>query len=240
MKALTCSRRRWLLNATVLPLVLSATTALADEVVSAIQIIKEAEISVNRARVKYRKSGDLDDLLQAAKGVLIFPHFYKAGFFVGGAYGDGVLLSLMPEGGFSDPAFYRITAASIGFQFGLQSAVLLYIINSEKAMTSILDDEFKLGATAGLSIGPFGVGGEEATTTNLSHDITAYSTSTGLFAGGALEGATIKPRKDWNAAVYGVGNDDPRSILQRTKINAAIKLREALVRNIYSSEPGLN
>ena len=44
---------------------------------------------------------------------------------------------------------------------------------------------------------------------------------------GYLLGAVIKPRKDWNAGVYGVGNDDPQAIIQRDKLRAAAKILES-------------
>ena len=79
-----------------------------------------------------------------------------------------------------------------------------------------------------MSIGTLGIGAEAATTTNVGQDILAYSKTSGLFAGGAFEGAVIKPRKDWNTAVYGVGNDNPSAIVQRNQLRTAATLKDAL------------
>ena len=227
------SRRDMLCGLTLLPLTIATAPAHADDIQSARHILDEASITVEKVRDDTRKSGEMDGLLQEAKGALIIPRFYKAGFFFGGAYGDGVLLSRMPEGGFSDPAFYRMVAGSFGLQFGMQSSAIVFLILTEKGLNAVLEDEFKLGATAGIAIASLGMGVEGATTTHLGQDIVAYSTGFGLFAGGALEGALIRPRKDWNAAVYGVSNDDPRAITQRSGLHAALNLRDALTRNIY-------
>ena len=92
-------------------------------------------------------------------------------------------------------------------------------------------NEFKLGANVGMTIGSIGVGAEAATTTNIGKDIVAYSTNAGLFAGGSFEGAVIRPRKDLNAAVYGLENDDPRAVVQRNQLRAATSLKDILGNN---------
>ena len=176
-----------------------AAPARADDVVDARQVLDEAAITVERVRTQLKP--DMDDALARAKAVLVIPSFYKAGFIVGAAYGDGVLVTRQPDGTFGDPAFYRMTAGSIGLQIGMNSSEVIFAI---------------------------GVGAEAATTTNVGNDILAYSKASGLFAGGALEGAVIKPRKDWNAAVYGVGNDNPAAIVQRNQLRTAAHLRDVL------------
>jgi len=200
----------------------------ADDTINARAIIDEAAITVERVREETKGRGDLDDLLQRAKGVLIVPSYYKAGFIVGGAYGDGVLLARQPDNSFGDPSFYRMTSGSVGLQIGMQSAAMVFVILTERGLSAVLNDEFKLGANASMSIGTVGVGAEAATTTNIGKDIVAYSKNSGLFAGGALEGAVIRPRRDWNAAVYGVGNDNPVAIVQRSKLSAASRLKDVL------------
>ena len=211
------------------PLLLTARAYAADDTINARQIIDEAAITVERVRDEVKP--DMDNALEQAKAVLIIPSFYKAGFIIGAAYGDGVLLQRQPDGRFGDPSFVRMTAGSLGLQIGANSSAIIFTILTEKGLSSVLNDEFKLGANAGMSIGPLGVGAEAATTTNVGRDILAYSKSSGLFAGGAFEGAVIKPRKDWNAAVYGVGNDNPTAIVQRSKLSAAARLKDVLAAN---------
>ena len=203
-----------------------AAPAHADDVVDARQVLDEAAITVERVRTQLKP--DIDDAISRAKAVLIIPSFYKAGFIVGAAYGDGVLMTRQSDGTFGDPAFYRMTAGSIGLQIGMNSSEVIFAILTEKGLSAVLNDEFKLGANVGMSIGTIGVGAEAATTTNVGNDILAYSKASGLFAGGALEGAVIKPRKDWNAAVYGVGNDNPTAIVQRNQLRTAAHLRDVL------------
>lgn len=227
------SRRRLAQSLLIAPAALALISpAYADDTLDARQIIDESSITVERVRAEMRPSPDMDNLLSRAKGVLIIPSYYKAGFILGGAYGDGVLLGRMPDGSFGDPAFYRMTSGSIGLQIGMQSAAIVFMILTEKGMSAVLNDEFKLGANVGMTIGSLGVGAEAATTTNVGKDIVAYSKNAGLFAGGAFEGAVIKPRKDWNAAVYGVGNDNPQAIVQRSKLRTAATLKDVLAKDL--------
>lgn len=206
----------------------NVTPAYADDVLDARHTMEEAAITVDRLREETSKSHEMDNLLAEAKGVLIIPSFYKAGFFIGGAYGDGVLLKKISKTEFGDPAFYRMTAGSLGLQFGMQSAEMVFVIRTEKGLSAVLNDEFKMGANASIAVGSIGAGAEAATTTHVGQDIVAYSKNSGLFAGGALEGAAIKPRKDWNAAVYGVDATDPRLIIQRNGLRAAMNLKDTL------------
>ena len=207
-----------------------------DDVTDARHIIEEAVITVERVRDEMKPSPDISDILRRSKGVIVIPNYYKASFIFGAAYGDGVLLARRPEGGFGDPAFYRMTAGSIGLQAGGHSAAIVFMILTEKGLSAVLNNEFKLGANVGMTLGSIGVGAEAATTTNVGKDIIAYSTSAGLFAGGSFEGAIIRPRKDLNAAVYGVGNDDPRAIVQRDQLRTATTLKDVLDRNAYPAE----
>lgn len=212
-------------------------TAHADDVMEARHVIDNAKIAVERVRAEHRPSEQLDSLLRRAKGVLVIPSYYKASFIIGGSYGDGVLLRRGADGAFSDPAFYRMTSGSIGLQAGMQSAEIMFLILTDKGMQAILDDEFKIGANVGISIGAVGAGAEAATTTNVGNDIVAYSRNAGLFAGGSFEGSVIKPRKDWNAAVYGVDMAGTDGIVRRNQLVYADELKQALVAQIYPQQP---
>lgn len=225
------------LAVSLLTLTTGSGPILADEAQEARILIDSAKIAVERVRAEHRPSDQLDSLLARATGVLVIPSYYKAGFILGGSFGDGVLLKRLPDGKFGDPAFYRMTAGSIGLQAGMQSAEIMFIILTEKGLQAVLDDEFKMGANVGISIGAVGAGAEAATTTNVGNDIVAYSRNAGLFAGGSFEGGVINPRKDWNAAVYGIDLAGPDGIVRRNQLIYADGLKQALVANIYPTQP---
>jgi len=231
---------RTMIIALATTLISMAAPARADDAMDARHIIDTAAVAVERVRAEHRPSEQLDSLLKRARGVLVIPSYYKASFIIGGSFGDGVLMKRNEEGMFGDPAFYRMTSGSIGLQAGMQSAEIIFIILTDNGMQAVLDDEFKIGANVGISIGAIGAGAEAATTTNVGNDIVAYSRNTGLFAGSSFEGSVIKPRKDWNAAVYGVDLAGTDGIVGRNQLVYADELKATLVTEVYSQEPQLN
>ena len=218
----------------------TSSVSRADDAMDARHIIDSAKIAIERVRAEHRPSEQLDSALKRARGVLVIPSYYKAGFIIGGSYGDGILLKRQADGTFGDPAFYRMTSGSIGLQAGMQSAEIMFLILTDKGMAAVLEDEFKLGATVGISVGAVGAGAEAATTSNVGNDIVAYSRNAGLFAGGSFEGSVIKPRKDWNAAVYGVDQSAPLGIVGRNQLLYANDLKQALIVEIYTQDPQVN
>jgi len=211
-----------------------------EDAMKARHVIDEAKVAVERVRAEHKPSDQLESMLAKARGVLVIPSYYKAGFIVGVSYGDGVLLKRQRDGTFGDPAFYRMTSGSIGLQAGMQSAETMFLILTDKGMQAMLDDEFKLGANVGISVGTVGAGTEASTTTNIGNDIVAYSSNAGLFAGGAFEGSVIKPRKDFNAAVYGIDSANPEGIVNRAQLFYADGLKKTLVSQVYAQEPQVN
>jgi len=147
-------------------------------------------------------SSDARSLLRRAKGVMVCPQIFKAGFFIGGS-GGGCIMSGRNDQGWSNPAFYGLASGSFGFQFGVQDAQVIFIVLTEKGLQALLDSQFKFGADASVAVATVGAGIAGSTTAALQADIVAYSTTRGLFAGVSLDGSLISTRSDWNAAYYG-------------------------------------
>ncbi len=171
----------------------------------------------------------LKEFTERASGVLILPQLVKGGFIVGGEGGSGVLLVKGSDGTWSNPAFYTLAAGSIGLQIGAQVSEVVFTFMNQGAVDAILESEIKFGADLSLAVGPFGAGVEASTTANLDVDIYAFSSSVGLFGGGAFEGAKLFTRKNYNSSYYGAGAT-PRAItIERTFSNPhSEKLRAAL------------
>ena len=214
--------------------------AFADETTEARQIIDEAVIASERVRDEQKSSPTLENLLKRAQGVFIIPSFYKAGFILSAAYGDGVLLKRNGAGEFGDPAFYRMSAGGIGLQIGMQSSEVMFLIMTQEGIDAFMDDEFKLGANVGIAVGPVGAGAEAANSTDLGEPIYAYSVAGGLFAGFALDGAVINPRADLNAAIYGVNQNEPQRIVDGNTLQYAGKLKSALQQELFATSPTIN
>lgn len=147
----------------------------------------------------------LPDLLERARGVLIVPQLFKAGFIIGGEAGRGVLLAQdLSAGSWSNPAFFDVGSASLGLQVGVSETQLVLVVMTDRGLESLLSDRINVGADASVAAGPVGAAAKAATTsTELDADIYAYGTSEGLFAGVAIEGGLLVPDEDANLAFYG-------------------------------------
>ncbi|HVJ52846.1 MAG TPA: lipid-binding SYLF domain-containing protein [Aliidongia sp.] len=167
-----------------------------------------------------KEFGNARELLQRARGVLIVPSLVKGGFFVGGEGGEGVLLSRKGARSWSDPAFYTLASASFGLQIGIEQAELVLIIMNEKALNAVMQDEFKIGAQAGVAIATLGSTAEASTTSNLNADIVVWSSSSGAYAGITLNGSIIKPRHEWDAAYYGHATTTSDIVVKESAKNA--------------------
>ena len=168
--------------------------------------------------------------LPDAKAVAVFPQVLKAGFFVGGEGGNGVLLAKNVDGSWSEPAFYTMGAGSFGLQIGAQDTEVILVVRNEGALNAILEDQAKLGADAAVTAGVYGIGAEAATTTNLGVDVLAFANSRiGGFVGASVEGAVIARRQDMNEAVYGTGMTPAKIIADpNAKMARAERLKSAL------------
>ena len=140
-----------------------------------------------------------------------------------------MLLVKGSDGTWSNPAFYTLAAGSIGLQIGGEVSEVVFTLMNQGAVDAMLDSEIKFGADISIAIGPFGAGAEASTTTNLDADVYAFSSSVGLFGGGALEGAKLFTRESYNSSYYGAGAT-PRAItIERVYSNPhSEKLRAAL------------
>jgi lipid-binding SYLF domain-containing protein len=144
------------------------------------------------------------DLFGRAECVIIIPSMKKAAFVVGGEYGRGFAECRSASGtGWGAPAAVRMEGGSVGFQIGGSATDLIMLVMSKKGMQHLLDDKFTLGADASLAAGPVGRTANANTDLKMNAEILAWSRSKGLFAGIALNGATLRPDLDRNAELYG-------------------------------------
>lgn len=144
------------------------------------------------------------DLLSKAQCVGIVPNLKRAGFIVGAKYGKGVLTCRLGDGPqWSAPSTVRIEGGSIGLQIGLGETDLIFIVMNQSGVHRLLQDKFTVGGDASVMAGPVGRSAAAETDAQMSAQILAYSRSHGVFAGVSLEGATLRPDKSDNDAIYG-------------------------------------
>jgi lipid-binding SYLF domain-containing protein len=132
------------------------------------------------------------------------PDLKTAAFVLGGKYGKGYVSCRRPSGaGWSAPATVRIEGGSVGFQIGASSTDLIMLVMTERGADKLLSSAFTLGVEGSVAAGPVGRTATAQTDTQLRADILSWSRSRGLFAGVALEGATLRQDLDDNATLYG-------------------------------------
>ncbi|HZJ11832.1 MAG TPA: hypothetical protein VFD26_04175, partial [Methyloceanibacter sp.] len=67
-----------------------------------------------------RQTSGAKELANKAVGILVFPSVIKAGFGVGGEYGEGLLIVDQRPAG-----YYNMISASFGFQLGAQERAVI-------------------------------------------------------------------------------------------------------------------
>jgi lipid-binding SYLF domain-containing protein len=154
-----------------------------------------------------------DKLLDQAHAIAVIPDTLKAGLFIGGRRGHGLLAMKSPDGTWSAPSFIKLTGGSIGLQAGVQSSDIVLVFNSPRGLDGIVNGEFTLGADAGVAAGPVGRTAAVATDGELKAEIWSWSRARGLFAGVALDGAVLSIDDEANVAAYGAGTT-PRMIFE--------------------------
>jgi lipid-binding SYLF domain-containing protein len=180
------------------------------------------------------------DLLQNAHCIVIVPDLKTAALGVGGKYGKGYLFCRNKGGaGWSAPGTVRIEGGSVGFQIGVSSTDLMMLIMSERGAEKLLASKFTFGAEGSVAAGPVGRTATAQTDAQMHADILSWSRSQGLFAGVALEGATLREDLDDNATLYGKTLENSEIVTKGVRPpEAAAKLLELL--NQYSAKERKN
>jgi len=116
---------------------------------------QEIDREVNEALQNFKKEmKGGDSFLKQAKGVLVFPSVVKAGFGIGGEYGEGAL-----RVGGKTVAYYNTIAASIGFQIGAQAKTVILAFMEGEALKKFRDSEgWKVGVDGSVALVTVGIG----------------------------------------------------------------------------------
>ncbi len=124
---------------------------------------------------------------EKAKGILVFPSIIKAGFIVGGQYGEGALR----KGG-KTIAYYNTVAASYGLQAGAQSfGYALFFMNDSALKYLDKSGGWEIGTGPSLVIVDEGMARALTTTTAQSDIYAFFFDQKGLMGGLGLQGSKI-------------------------------------------------
>lgn len=142
------------------------------------------------------------DLLKKAQCVAIVPGLKKGAFGVGAKYGRG-FVSCRTATGWSAPSGIKVEGGSVGFQIGGTEIDVILAIMNDRGVQRLLSNKFTLGADASVAAGPLGRTASAQTDAAMTAEILSWSRSRGIFAGIALEGATLRGDDDANLDLYG-------------------------------------
>jgi lipid-binding SYLF domain-containing protein len=148
----------------------------------------EINASVNTTLDRfYRQIPGARELSARATGVLVFPTVLKAGFGVGGEYGEGA----MRVGG-KTVGYYNTISASFGFQLGAQARSVIIMFMTPEALAGFRRVEgFKVGVDGSVAIIVVGAGGSIDTDKVTSPVIGFILDPKGLMYNLTLEGSKI-------------------------------------------------
>jgi lipid-binding SYLF domain-containing protein len=127
------------------------------------------------------------ELVRKAVGILVFPKVYKAGFGIGGEFGEG---ALRRRGKTED--YYNTISASFGFQLGAQTrSVIIAFMTLDALYAFQRVDGWKVGVDGSVAILSVGLGAS-IDTTRIVDPITAFIfDGKGLMYNLTLEGSKI-------------------------------------------------
>lgn len=132
----------------------------------------------------YQRSPAARELAGKASGILVFPRVLKAGFGLGGEYGEGSLLVN------DQPVqYYRVASASVGFQIGGQARAQVLMFMTDQALTDFQNsDGWEAGVDGSIAIVEFGVGEDLSTYSGTEPIVGFVFGNKGLMYNLSLEG----------------------------------------------------
>lgn len=127
------------------------------------------DVEVDEAMNRFRTIEGAPAYLAIAKGVLVFPKVYKAGFIVGGEYGEGAL-----RVGGRTVDYYSAAAGSLGLQIGAQAKTIVVLFIDEKALEKFRASEgWKVGVDGSVALVDIGAG-KAADTQNIKDPVIGF------------------------------------------------------------------
>ncbi|MGD0299871.1 MAG: lipid-binding SYLF domain-containing protein [Bryobacteraceae bacterium] len=161
-------------------------------------------------------------MIENAHCIINVPALKTAAFLVGAKYGKGYL-SCRNTGaeGWSAPATVRIEGGSVGFQIGSSETDLIMLAMNARGADKLLSSKFTLCVDGSIAAGAAGRTATAQTDAQMHAEILSWSRSQWIFAGVALEGATLRQDANSNAALYG------KTIDNREIVTSGVAVPEA-------------
>ncbi|HTU01596.1 MAG TPA: lipid-binding SYLF domain-containing protein [Candidatus Sulfotelmatobacter sp.] len=177
------TKARWILVAVLSVVIMHVGVARAGTPTAA-QINRDAEAALARL---YETTPAAARLGKDAVAILVFPSVLKAGFMVGGQFGNGALRQ-----GDKSIGYYNVTAASYGLQAGAQRFGYAMFFMKESALEYLnKSGGFEVGVGPSVVLVDEGMA-KTLTSSTARDDIYAFIFGQqGLMAGMGLQGSKI-------------------------------------------------
>ncbi len=126
-------------------------------------------------------------LSKEAAGILVFPKIYKAGFIIGGQYGEG---ALVVRG--KIVAYYQSAGGSYGLQAGAQAyGYALFFMTKDALKYLNKSDGWEIGVGPSIVVVDQGMAKSFTTTTGKDNIYAFFFNQEGLMAGLGIQGNKI-------------------------------------------------
>lgn len=135
----------------------------------------------------YTQSPGSRELVQKARGVLVFPSVVSAGIGIGGEYGEGELRS-----GGRVIGYYKTETGSLGATLGVQTKSVVFLFMTDAAYQQFLSGNgWTAGADAAVAVAQTGANGAIDSKTANSPVIGFVLTNSGLMFNLSLNGTKV-------------------------------------------------
>lgn len=135
----------------------------------------------------YSHAPGAKELATTAHGILVFPEITKAGFLIGGQYGNGVLFENGRVSG-----YYNTTAASYGLQAGVQQFGYALFFMTQADLKYLKNSEgWEVGVGPSIVVADKGLASSITTTTARKGVYAFFFEQKGLMAGLGIQGTKI-------------------------------------------------
>ena len=151
---------------------------------TAAQIDRDVDSALKKL---YARSNAARELSKIAKGIMVFPNVIKAGFLIGGQYGEG---AMRVDG--KTAGYYCTVAASYGLQAGAQSYGYALFFTDRDALEYLnKSDGWEIGVGPSVVVVDEGFGRTLTSTTAKEAVYAFIFNQKGLMAGLGIQGSKI-------------------------------------------------
>lgn len=161
---------------------------------------------------------------------------FRAGMYLAGAGGSGVVVARLSDGSWSPPSAFSVRSGSIGLVYGVDVYDCVCVLNTQDAVDAYTKSEVNLGGALALAAGPMSI----PTQMKDVKPVWVYTKSRGFYGGLTVDGTVISQRPEANADFYGVKVSSEQILkgevaaqcsptqwpLGATKLTEALKLAE--------------